>query len=74
MQLIEQLIRIQKAEHLSDAKFATKLKSHRATWIRIRTQKTGISTRFLQNVIAVYPGLKKEVDIILNSNATPCNY
>jgi transcriptional regulator with XRE-family HTH domain len=70
MKLIDRLKEVQKAEGLSDAKFAEKMDIHRTTWIRIKTNQIGLSTRVLQNVLGVYPGLKKEVNIFLLENAT----
>jgi transcriptional regulator with XRE-family HTH domain len=69
MKLIETLKEIQKAERLSDEKFAKKLNMHRTTWIRIKNQEIGISTKALQSVINAYPGLKKEVSLFLSSDA-----
>ena len=70
MELINRLKEVQKAENLSDAKFAKKLGVHRTTWIRIKTKQIGFSTRVLQNIITAYPGFKKEVSIFLFGHAT----
>lgn len=70
MELINKLKDRQKEEGLSDAKFAKKLGVHRTTWIRIKTEQTGISTRALQKIVTAYPGIKKEVHIFLCGDAT----
>jgi len=73
MELINNLITLQKAERLGDEKFAQKFSIHRTTWIRIKTGRTGLSIEFLRKVIKVYPGLKKEVEKILSPDATSCS-
>jgi len=70
MKLINDLITLQKTEQLSDEKFAHKFSVHRTTWIRIKTGKIAITIDFLRKVIEVYPGLKKEAEKFLSSNAT----
>jgi DNA-binding XRE family transcriptional regulator len=73
MMIIDKLMKLQKLERLSDAKFAQKIGIHRTSWIRIKTGKTKMTVNFLQLVLVVYPGLKKDVNIFLLQNATKCN-
>jgi transcriptional regulator with XRE-family HTH domain len=70
MKLIEKLKQLQETEGLSDEKFARRLHVHRTTWIRIKYHQITITVEFIRNVLAVYPGLKKEVDIFLLGDVT----
>ena len=70
MKLIDDLILLQKTEQLGDEKFARKFGIHRITWIRIKTGKIAVSIDFLRKVLEVYPGLKKEAENFLTSDAT----
>lgn len=70
MELINTLESLRKMEKLTDEEFAKKLNVHRTTWIRVKTNKIGVSISFLRKVLTVYPKLKKEADYFLSESAT----
>ena len=70
MKIIDKLIEIQDLEKSSDEAFAKRLGYTRVNWNYIKNGKVGLSSRFLQSVRQVYPGLKRDIDIFLDKEFT----
>jgi len=69
--VVQELIRIQTREKLTDAQMAEKLGySHRENWLRVKRTKA-FGPKLLMNARRAFPETARVIDIFLSGNATP---
>ena len=69
--VVQELIRIQQREKLTDAQMAEKLGySHRENWLRVKRTKA-FGPKLLMNARRAFPETARVIDIFLSGNATP---